>query len=114
MFIYDNKMLLADQVKCADTFFKRFVGLMGKKSICAGEGLLLKNCSSVHCFFMQFPIDVVYLSKDMKVLYVETIQPWHIGSFVKKTKHILELPVGSAQGLSVATQIKIYPSVQEV
>ncbi|KGP75167.1 hypothetical protein JT05_12175 [Desulfosporosinus sp. Tol-M] len=107
MFIYGNELLLADQVKSADTFFQRFVGLMGQKSLGGGQGLLLKNCSSVHCFFMHFPIDVVYLSKFMEVLYVETIQPWHIGSFVKKAKHVLELPAGSGQGLSAGTQISI-------
>ena len=113
MFIYSNELLLADQVKSADTFFQRFMGLMGKKCLGGGQGMLFKNCSSVHCFFMHFPIDVVYLTQDMKVLYVETIKPWHIGSFVKKAKHVLELPAGSVQGLSAGTQIRIELSALE-
>jgi uncharacterized membrane protein (UPF0127 family) len=107
MFIYVEKLLLADQVEAAETFLQRLMGLIGKKSLAKGQGLLLMNCSSVHCFFMRFPIDVVYLDKDMKVLCVETIRPWHIGSFIKKTKHILELPAGFGQGLSAGTQLRI-------
>lgn len=87
---------IASNVKIADSFFTRFKGLMGKKSLRNGEGLLLKNCSSIHCFFMKIPIDAVYLSKDMTVLGVETLPPWRIGCRVKKTTHVLELAAGTA------------------
>jgi uncharacterized membrane protein (UPF0127 family) len=107
MIIYCNEILVADQVKCADTFAKKLIGLLNKKKLPAGEGLLLENCSSIHCFFMQFPIDAVYISEDLKVLFVETVRPWRIGSFVRKTKHILELPAGSASGVTVGAQIKL-------
>ena len=55
--------ILGDKIKHADSFFKRFIGLMGKKQLGQGEGLLL-NCSSIHCFFMKIPIDAVYISKN--------------------------------------------------
>ena len=96
MNIYCNQNLIADKIKNADSFFSRLMGLMGKTKLNAGEGLLLKNCPSIHCFFMKIPIDAVYLSKDMKVLHVETLKPWSIGSRIKKTAHILELPADTA------------------
>lgn len=92
-----DHQIIADRVELADTFFRRFLGLMGKKGLAPGEGLLLRNCPSVHCFFMKFPIDVIYLSKDMTVVYTETIEPWKIGRLVKKAAHVLELPAGSAR-----------------
>ena len=88
-------------VKKADTFLSRLVGLLNRKSIRDDEGLLLVNCSSIHLFFMKFTIDAVYLSNNMKVLYKETIKPWRIGKNVKKCAHILELHEGKAIYISV-------------
>ncbi len=105
MIVYCNNAVLAEHVDIADSFKKKLIGLMGKKTLLSGQGLFLKNCSSVHCFFMKFPIDVVYLSQEMVVLHMETIQPWHIGSFTKNTKHILELVAESAKGVSLGDKI---------
>ncbi|NLJ31881.1 MAG: DUF192 domain-containing protein [Clostridiales bacterium] len=99
---------LAGHVKPANTFWKRFIGLMGKKQLNQGEGLLLFNCSSIHCFFMKVTIDVIYLSSDRKVLFIETLPPWKIGHFVRGAKHVLELPAGSAAGkISVGDTLTI-------
>jgi len=98
MIVYCNDVMLANHVRIANTFIRRLIGLMGRKCITEGEGLLLTSCASIHCFFMKFTIDVIYLSKDMNVLWVETVDPWRIGSFVKGAKHILELAPGTAAG----------------
>lgn len=94
--VFCNKRILADKVKLADSFMTRFKGLMGIKKLDKGQGLLLRNCSSIHCFFMKIKIDVIYLSENMTVLYVETLKPWRNGKFVKQTAHVLELPEHSA------------------
>ena len=91
-----NGSVIADDLHIADTYFTRLRGLLGKKELKRGEGLLLTQCSSVHCFFMKFTIDVVYLSKDMVVLGTETIRPWRIGKWVRGTRHTLELAEGAA------------------
>jgi len=98
--MYNNK-LLANQVAIADTFNKRLKGLLGKSSINIEEGLLLKNCSSIHCFFMRFTIDAVYLSENMTVIEKETIKPWKIGKIVKNTIHVLELKEGASQDVKI-------------
>ncbi|MBR3458884.1 MAG: DUF192 domain-containing protein, partial [Selenomonadaceae bacterium] len=36
------------QVELADSFLSRFLGLMGRSALPAGQGLLLVPCSSVH------------------------------------------------------------------
>jgi len=102
---YINNNLLLSDVKKADTFFSRLKGLLGEKSINPGEGLLLTNCSSIHCFFMKFTIDAVYLSENMEVLYKETLQPWKIGKIVKNTKHVLEISKNAAQNIKVGNTI---------
>lgn len=105
MVVYCNNIILADKVCIADNFMKRFLGLMGKKSLGYGEGLLLLNSPSIHCFFMRMPIDVIYLSKDLKVLGIETLRPWNIGKYIKKTRHILELKEGAALNIKAGDTI---------
>ena len=97
MIVYCNGAIIADRVGVADTFASRFWGLMGKKSLDAGEGLFLRNCSSIHCFFMKMAIDAVYLSKDYTVLGIETLKPWSVGGHFKKTAHVFELPANSSK-----------------
>ena len=92
-----NGILIADKVQIADSYFKRLRGLLGKKQLQPGEGLLLTKVSSVHCFFMKFTIDVVYLNQDMVVTGIETIQPWRVGKWIRGTAHTLELEEGKAQ-----------------
>lgn len=102
---------MADKVRIADTYLTRFKGLMGEKSLTEGEGLLLLNCPSVHCFFMKITIDVIYLSGDMRVLGTQTLAPWNIGRHVKKTAHVLELPEGSAW-VTAGDVLKLYDNQQ--
>ena len=92
-----NGVLVADKVYLADSYFKRLRGLLGKEQLEPGEGLLLTKCSSVHCFFMKFTIDVVYLSATMVVQGIETLQPWQMGKWVRGTVHTLELEEGIAE-----------------
>lgn len=99
-------IVLADGVKLADSFFKSFMGLMGKKTLENGEGLLL-NTSSVHCFFMKITIDAVYISKNMTVLGKETLIPWRVGQWFKGTKYILELGEGAAASVSIGDSISL-------
>lgn len=93
--------LIVSKVKIADSFILKLVGLLGRENIDENEGLLLMRCSSIHCFFMKVTIDVVYLSKDMEVLYIETVKPWKIGKFVKNAYNILELKEFRAKEIAV-------------
>jgi uncharacterized membrane protein (UPF0127 family) len=89
----------------ADNFAKRFLGLMGKARLADGEGLLLLNCPSIHCFFMRISIDVIYLSRDLKVMGIETLKPWSLGKRFRKTVHILELRERAASKVNVGDTI---------
>lgn len=97
--IWQDAVLRAGPVYIADTFRARFRGLMLRKSLIPGEGLLLRDCSAIHCCFMRFPIDVVYLDGDMNVVDVETVRPWRLGKCLRGVKHVLELEQGGAAEL---------------
>jgi uncharacterized membrane protein (UPF0127 family) len=74
----------------ADTFFKRFMGLMCKKDI--EDGLLFTNLtdSSIHTMFMRFEIDVYFLDEN-KIIYDKvTLKPWKFYKPKKQARYILE------------------------
>jgi len=107
MKLYVNDKLLSGNIKSADSFITKLIGLLNKKSLDKNEGLLLTNCSGIHCFLMKFTIDAVYLSKDMKVIYKETVKPWRTGKFVRNCTHILELPEGMAKDIEIGDYISL-------
>lgn len=80
----------------ATGFFERSKGLLGRKAMNRGEGLLIDPCSGIHMFFMAFPIDAVFVAKDGTVVHlVQAIKPWRISRYVFGARAVLELPVGS-------------------
>ncbi len=107
MKIFCNERLLISRADVADTFITKLTGLLGRSSIDENEGLLLKNCSSIHCFFMKFTIDAVYLSKNMTVIYKEEIKPWKTGKIVKKACHVLELKEGKSSELKIGDTLQL-------
>ncbi len=55
----------------------RLRGLLGRSGLEAGEGMLFPRTGSVHTMFMRFPIDVVFLDRELCVLSVrEAVPPW--------------------------------------
>jgi uncharacterized protein len=80
----------------ADRPWSRMRGLLGRRSLPPGEGLLLKPTGSVHTFFMRFPIDVVFLDRDLVVVGVAAeLAPWRAAGR-RGAKATLELAAGEA------------------
>jgi len=91
----------------ADTFLSRFRGLMLRKGLRPGEALLLTDCPAIHCCFMRFTIDVIYLDRAYRVIGAETVAPWHLGGRFRGAKHVLELEEGGRAKFSVGETIEI-------
>lgn len=87
--------VIADQVKNADGFLGRLVGLLDKSSMLEGSALVLRPCRSIHTFFMRFNIDVVFLDPAGRVLCViHEMPPFRISPLVKGALKVVELPGG--------------------
>lgn len=74
----------------------RMRGLLGRSGLEPGEGMLFPHTGSVHTMFMRFPIDVVFLDRELRVLSVrEAVPAWRT---VKErgAKATLELGPGEA------------------
>jgi hypothetical protein len=80
----------------ADTIASRARGLLGRRSLPEGQGLLIEPCNSVHTWFMSFSIDVIYLSQDDSVLKVATrLKPYRFSWGGRQAKRVLELAAGA-------------------
>lgn len=95
---------IASDLKTADSLFSRTKGLLGRKSLPEGEGLWIKRCNSIHTAFMKFPIDVLFVDKDLKVIHMyENLKPWRITRLHFRATSVIELPAGT---LASSTQGK--------
>jgi uncharacterized membrane protein (UPF0127 family) len=95
-----------DAVVCASCTvardpFTRMRGLLGRRGLAQGEGILLEPAASIHTFFMRFPIDVVFLDREQRVVrVVPNLGPWRTAG-VRKARTVLELAAGEAARLGV-------------
>ena len=89
---------IADHVEIAASFWSRGKGLIGRRSLPPGYGLVIRPCGSIHMFFMSMPLDVLHLDKGGRVVKIlHGIKPWRLGPFVPKSRWVVELPAGTAQ-----------------
>ena len=85
----------------ADRPLSRLLGLMGRRALAPGEGLLLKPTPSIHTWFMRFPIDAVFLDSELRVLGVKPeLGPWRFAGR-RGTRAVLELPGGEARRIGL-------------
>lgn len=89
-------------IEIADTFFKRFIGLMGRKNLPAGEGLLIAPCNSIHMMFMKFPIDAIYIDKNFEIKkIVPNLQTWTGFSYCRGAWAVVEVAAGESARLNL-------------
>lgn len=91
-----RESVLAENYEIADNFIKRFLGLMGKEELPSKGGLLIVPCNSIHMFFMKIPLDVVFINRSNKIVYLlENIKPWQVSRLVREACAVIELPAGT-------------------
>ena len=69
------------QVRLAQGFVARLVGLLGQRALPLNQAFLITPCNNVHTFFMRFAIDVVFIDRHGVVLaVVPRVAPWRIAA----------------------------------
>ncbi len=99
---------VASRVRVADNFLTRGRGLIGAPPLQAGEGLVIRPCKGIHMWFMKYPIDVVYVDREDRVVDVdENMRPWRLGRPRARARYVIELPAGAARasGVQVGDQL---------
>ena len=89
--------VVASTVELALTRAARRRGLLGRDGVEPGHAMLIAPCSSIHTWFMRFPIDVIFATRDGRVLKTCAAVPaWRIaigwGAYAA-----VELPVGTIE-----------------
>ncbi len=103
----EDGSIVCERCVLGDTALTRMKGLLGRKELPSGQGILLKPASSVHMAFMRFPIDAVFLDRDLHVVKVAAdLQPWRVAGS-RGAKAVLEIRAGEAErrGLSVGDRL---------
>jgi uncharacterized membrane protein (UPF0127 family) len=86
-------------VTAADTFLARLRGLLGKVRLRSDEGLWMIPARGIHTFGLTFPIDVIYLDAQFRVVHlIENLGPLRIAPIRLQCQSILELPARSIYG----------------
>jgi uncharacterized protein len=92
----EDGRVVCERCVLAETMLARMRGLLGRRELPVGEGILLRPASSVHTAFMRFPIDVVFLDREGTVLKIASeLRPWRTAAR-RKAHAVVELPAGEA------------------
>lgn len=95
--------LVCERCKVAATPLTRLRGLLGRSGLRADEGLLIRPTSAIHTCFMRFPIDVVFLDRDLVVVGMRThLRPWRFAAR-RGAKAVLELAAGESRRRGIQT-----------
>ena len=93
--------VIADKVIIAQDFASRSIGLLNRTGLSKGEGLVIDPCSSIHTFLMKFPIDVLYLDKNSRIIKIVTdLKPWRLSQALFAQK-VVELESGAIAKLRI-------------
>ena len=92
----NKEKVVSRKAQVADSFFSRLIGLMFKESIGQDEALIFYNATSIHTFFMRFPIDIVFLDKNKRIIRIcRALAPWKM-VFCPKAYITIEFPADQA------------------
>ena len=62
-----NGKVWVPHVEVASAMFERMRGLLGRRVLPIGHGMLIEQCGSVHTVGMRFPIDVIFFDRAWQV-----------------------------------------------
>lgn len=97
----EDGVVVCERCEVPGSSFARARGLLGRSGLDPGGGMLIDSAPPVHAFFMRFPIDVVFLDRDWKVVGVKHgLRPWRVAG-ARRAVAALELPAGAAAASGV-------------
>ncbi|MFH1409100.1 MAG: DUF192 domain-containing protein [Nanoarchaeota archaeon] len=99
------------KIKHCRSIFSKAFGVMFRRSMDRAyvfhfqrEGII-----PLHMFFVFFPIDIIFLDSEQKVVeVVHGLKSWRMYMPKKKAKYVIELPAGTVKerGISVGHTLK--------
>ncbi len=101
--------VVCEETEIADTPLLRLRGLLGRDSLAAGHGMLIRPSASIHTSFMRFALDAAFLDSNLRVVKLaERIRPWRLRS-ARHARSVLELAAGEIElrGIQVGDELVV-------
>lgn len=104
----ESGQVLIPRLEMADKLWKQAIGLLGRTHLPPDSALWLEPCNGIHTLGMRFPIDVIYLDADGRVLKLfPNVRPWRICWPVRGTHAVIELPAGTLTRLPLKPGMRL-------
>jgi hypothetical protein len=103
----EDGRIVCERCVVADRAHRRMRGLMGRRRLSSGQGMVIRPAFAIHTHFMRFPIDVVFLDSDQVVIGIERgVRPWRTAS-CRGAREVVELAAGECErrGLEVGDRV---------
>lgn len=109
LFNASKNLKLISQLEVANTFWSRGRGLLGRSFLSENQGLWIHSSGSIHTCFMKFPIDCIFLDKNLKVKSLnKTIKPWRLALSPWGASSVIELSAGQIDRLKIELGDQLY------
>jgi uncharacterized protein len=80
-------------VDAADTALARLKGLIGRLKLAPDDGLWVVPSSGIHTIGVPFPLDLIYLDDDSRVIhFLESFSPFRVAPLIAQASSVLQLP----------------------
>ena len=107
-----NKAII-ERTLIAGSFFSQLKGLMFEEKKNFDYALVFplltegRFSASIHCLFVFFPIDVIFLDRGKKVVDIKKgVAPFTLFCMpVRPAKYFVELPTGKSTGVEIGDQL---------
>jgi uncharacterized protein len=90
----NNRILASDLIVAFDSKTRR-TGLLKHDSLVEGSAMLIAPTNAVHTFFMRFPIDIAFVTREgLIVKTCAALPPWRIAAALRGHA-VIEMPAGT-------------------
>ena len=101
-----KKQTIATNLVIAKSFWLRLKGLSFSKYLDGECAWLFPNCQMIHMFFMKYPIGLIFVDTQQKVVEVVThISPWKVSPYVKDAAVTIEVTTATAALVQIGDQL---------
>ena len=101
--------VLATHVDVAVDSASRRRGLLGRDGL-VDAALVIAPCNAVHTFFMRFPIDVLFVTREGRVIRATRRLPAWRMALSPRAFAVIELAAGASDGIRAGDQVALRPS----
>lgn len=104
----DDSKISIPYVMQTSNVFERMQGLLGRAPLLPGQALLITSCSSIHTFFMRYPIDLAFITNNWQIKkLVHALKPFRL-AWVPGTSMVLEMPAGAIDKFNLSEGITLF------